>query len=110
MVGKVAIETGTATLGIKAALKSLNGWAAIAAGTALVALGSAVKSGLSNAASGSYSAGVASSSVASSAYGTGSMSSLGREMRVTVSGTLTADGNKLVAVINNENNRKSIAS
>ncbi|MFR4036357.1 MAG: hypothetical protein ACLTZT_00305 [Butyricimonas faecalis] len=31
-VGKIAIETGTAVLGIKATLKSLNPWVAIAAG------------------------------------------------------------------------------
>lgn len=43
-VGKVAISTGIAVAGIKAALKSLNPVAAIAAGAALVALGTAVKS------------------------------------------------------------------
>lgn len=47
-VGKLAISTGVAILGIKKALQSLNPYVAIGAGVALVALGSAVKSKLSN--------------------------------------------------------------
>jgi hypothetical protein len=47
-VGKLAIATGIAMLGIKAALESMNPYAAIAAGIALVALGSAVKAKLSD--------------------------------------------------------------
>ena len=106
-VGRMAIQTGVATLGIKAALKSLNGYVAIAAGTALVALGAAVKAGLSNIASGSYS----SSSNVANAGGYGQGSSLGadfetREMKVEVTGTLRASGNELMTVIENENNRK----
>lgn len=109
-VGKTAIATGTATLAIQESLKSLNGYAAIAAGVALVALGAAVKASLSNAASGSYSA---SSSVASasgsygssaSGFGTGFET---REMTVNVTGTLRADGNQLLTVIENENKRKN---
>jgi hypothetical protein len=106
-VGRMAIQTGVATRGIKAALKSLNGYIAIAAGTALVALGAAVKAGLSNIASGSYS----SSSNVANAGGYGQGSSLGadfetREMKVEVTGTLRASGNELMTVIENENNRK----
>ena len=96
-VGKMAIATGTATLGIKAALESLNGWVAIAAGVALVALGTAVKTGLSNIASGNYntSANVASSaSVASPDFTTS-------EITVNVTGTLKANGNELITVIQN---------
>lgn len=109
-VGKTAIATGAATLGIKAALASLNGWVAISAGAALVALGAAVKASLSNAASGSYSAfsGVASASgsygSSSSGFGTGFEM---REMTVNVTGTLRADGNQLLTVIENENKRKN---
>ena len=109
-VGKTAIATGTATLGIKAALESLNGYVAIAAGVALVALGAAVKASLSNATSGSYSAssGVASASgsygSSSSGFGTGFET---REMTVNVTGTLRADGNQLLTVIENENKRKN---
>ena len=47
-VGKLAIATGVAMLGIKAALESMNPYAAIAAGIALVALGAAVKAKLSD--------------------------------------------------------------
>ena len=106
-IGKMAISTGVATLGIKAALESLDGYVAIAAGTALVALGSAVKAGLSNIASGSYS----SSANVATAGGYGSTSMLGadfetREMKVEVTGTLRASGNELLTVIENENTRK----
>lgn len=107
-IGKMAISTGVATLGIKAALESLNGWVAIAAGTALVALGSAVKTGLSNIASGGYSS---SASVATSGnYGSSPSVSTAfdtREMNIKVSGNLYASGNQLMAVIENENNRKN---
>lgn len=107
-IGRMAIQTGIATLGIKAALESLNGWVAIAAGTALVALGSAVKSGLSNIASGGYSS---SASVATSGnYGASSSVTTAyetREVNVKVKGQLYASGNQLMAVIENENNRKN---
>ena len=105
-IGKMAISTGVATLGIKAALESLNPYVAIAAGTALVALGMAVKSGLSNIASGNYSS---SNSVATSGYGSSSVSNAfeTREVEVSVKATLYASGNQLLAVIENENNRKN---
>lgn len=107
-IGKMAISTGVATLGIKAALESLNPYVAIAAGTALVALGMAVKSGLSNIASGSYSS---SASVATSGnYGSSTSVSAAfgeREMNIKVSGKLYASGNQILAVIENENNRKN---
>jgi hypothetical protein len=98
-IGRMAISTGVATLGIKAALESLNGYVAIAAGAALVALGAAVKSGLSNIASGNYSGGgyVASSTTSSAASGDFET----REVVVNVTGTLQADGDQLVAVISN---------
>ena len=107
-VGNMAISTGVATLGIKAALESLNGYAAIAAGVALVALGSAVKAGLSNVANGNYSA---SSNVATQASYTSAASSSSlyeqSNIHVEVTGTLRAQGSQLVAVINNENKRKN---
>jgi hypothetical protein len=105
-VGKIAIECGIAALGIKAALESLGpaGAAmAIAAGAALVALGAAVKAGLSNVAGGNYSA---ASGVASGAYGSAGSDYQTRNMTVQVSGTLQADGDQLVAVLNNTNNKK----
>lgn len=106
-VGKMAIATGTATLGIKAALESLNGYVAIAAGAALIALGAAVKTGMSNIASGNYSA---SSSVASSGYSTAALTGGGyrtSSINIRVSGTLVGDGNQLKAVIDSENSRRN---
>lgn len=109
-VGKMAISTGTVTLGIKAALESLNGYVAIAAGVALVALGTAVKTGLSNIAGGNYSAaGAVATSTGS--YGS-SYSGVGtsfdtRDITVNVRGSLRADGNQLLAVIENENTRRN---
>lgn len=105
-VGKIAIQTGVATLGIEAALKSLNGYVAIAAGVALVALGTAIKAGLSNIANGNYSAS------ASTATSTTTSSSKGydyysRQSDVHVTGTLRVSGSDLVAAITNENNRTS---
>jgi len=105
-VGKMAIATGTATLGIKAALESLNGYVAIAAGAALVALGSAVKAGLGSVASGNYSA---SASVASSGYSSSAASMGGfatSALSIKVTGTLIGEGNQLKAVIDNENSRR----
>lgn len=108
-IGKMAISIGVAALAIQGSLKTLNGWAAIAAGTALVALGMAVKTGLSNIASGNYSA---SASVATSGNYGSSTSALAtsfdeREVNVKVTGSLYASGNQLMAVIENENNRKN---
>ncbi len=102
-VGKIAISTGLASEGIQAALKMDNPYIAIAAGAALVALGSAVKASLSAVANGDYSAaGGAYSSTASSA-GSGDYDT--REVNVNVNGTLQADGDQLLAVINATNNR-----
>lgn len=106
-VGKMAISIGVAALAIQGALVSLNGWVAIAAGTALVALGAAVKAGMSNIASGNYSA---SASVATSGnYGSSTIGTTfdEREVRIEVSGELYGSGNQLVAVIENEKNRRN---
>jgi len=107
-VGKMAISVGVATEAIRGSLVSLNGVAAIAAGAALVALGSAVKSGMSNIASGNYSA---SASVATGSYGSSRASGSGgyvsSAINVKVSGTLIGDGNQLKAVIDTENSRRN---
>lgn len=104
-VGKIAISMGLAASGIDVALKDTGQWyIAVAAGAALVALGAAVKSSLSAAASGDYSA-------AGGGYSGGGYSSGGggdyetREVKVYVTGTLEADGDKLITVINNTNKK-----
>ena len=103
-VGKIAISMGVAAAGIDVALKDTGQWyVAVAAGAALVALGAAVKSSLASVAGGDYSA-------AGGGYsgGGGSSSSGGyetREVTVTVNGTLQANGDQLIAVINNTNKR-----
>ena len=103
-VGKIAIAAGLATEGIQAALKMDNPYIAIAAGAALVALGTAVKSSLSAVASGDYSAG---GGGYSSGYSGGSSGGgyETRDVKVYITGTLEADGDKLITVINNTNNR-----
>lgn len=98
-IGKIAISTGLASEGIKAALSLDNPYIAIAAGVALVALGTAVKAGLSNISSGNYSSGtgVATSNTTSSFNNAYEQ----RDVYVNVQGTLVADGDQLLAVINN---------
>jgi|UniRef100_UPI003FEED8E1 hypothetical protein len=111
-VGKIAIETGTAVLGIKAALKSLNPWVAIAAGVALVALGTAVKGALSNVADGG------SSTFSSNTYSNnldvrtqqGSLDRVSQSVNVEVSGEFKLQGGTLVAAINKENKRKNLTT
>lgn len=102
-VGKIAISTGLASEGIKAALKLDNPWIAIAAGAALVALGTAAKSSLSAVASGDYSAGGGGYSGGYSGGGGSGYET--RDVQVNVTGTLQADGNQLIAVINNTNKK-----
>ena len=99
-VGKIAVSAGVATLGIKAAFESLNGYAAIAAGAALIALGSAVKSSLSSVANGDYSASAGGYSGGYSGGTTGNNWET-REVNVNVTGTLVADGDQLKAALNN---------
>ena len=108
-VGKAFIAEGVGVIAAQKALTMGAGAGAVAAGAAMVALAATMKTAMSNAASswgsGGYSSSVASSSYASSsAYGA---SAFGREMELKVTGTLTANGSKLVAVLNNENDRRS---
>ncbi len=101
--GKVLVAYGAAMLAFQRAVE--NPYAAIAAGVALVALGAMVKQVASNMSS-SIGSGASSQSsyVASSgSYGAGGYSN--STLQVEVTGTLTANGSQLVAVLNNENNR-----
>lgn len=104
--GKICVASGLASEGIKQSL-ALHPVLALTAGAALIALGTAVKTSLSNVASGNYSA---SSSVAtstgSSSTGVGTSFDT-RDITVKVTGTLRAEGNQLLSVIENENNRRS---
>ena len=102
-IGKIAIEAGLASEGIKAALSLGGGWVAIAAGVALVALGTAIKSGLANVASGNYSAGA--SAVSAGATSPSGKEYEQREVTVNVTGELVADGDELRAVLNNTGRR-----
>ena len=105
-IGKIAIEAGMASEGIKVALEMGGGYVAIAAGLALVALGAAVKAGMSNIANGNYSSTTSVASSTSSSIGNGYEQ---RDVYVNVQGTLVADGDQLLAVLNNTNKRnKSI--
>lgn len=103
-VGKIAIKSGVAMLGIQSALKMDNPYVAIAAGAALVALGAAVKSSLSSVASGDYSAGGGGYSGGYSSGGSNNGYET-RDVNVTVTGSLEANGDQLIAVINNTNRK-----
>jgi len=107
-IGKIAISTGMASEGIKEALSLDNPYVAIAAGVALVALGTAVKAGLSNIANGNYSssAGIATSGSSSSFTSDYEQ----RDVYVNVTGTLQADGDQLVAVINNTEKKNRLTT
>lgn len=110
-VGKAFIAEGVGVMAADAALKfgAAAAPAAIAGGAAMVAIAAAMKTTMANAAS-SWSGGY-SAPVASSAYTPGtSLGSYGREMEIKVTGTLTADGSKLKAVLNNEDYRTSITT
>lgn len=103
-VGKIAIQVGLADAGIEAALSTGQWYVAVAAGAALVALGSAVKSSLSAVANGDYSAAGGGYSSSSSA-GVMSGDYETRDVKVYVTGTLEADGDKLITVISNTNKK-----
>ena len=102
-VGKIAISTGLAVSGIQAAINSGNWYLAVAAGAALVALGAAVKSSHSAVANGDYSA--SGGGYSSSGYSSSGGDFETRNVNVNVTGTLQADGNQLIAVIQNQNQK-----
>lgn len=110
-VGKIAIETGVAMLGIKAALETLGTagpYVAIAAGAALVALGTWAKSSLSNVANGGNYSSSASTVTSSAASYDGNFEQ--RDVYVNVQGTLVADGDQLVAVLNNTDRKNQFTT
>lgn len=108
--GKVLVAFGVAAEAFRASLKPpFNGIAAIIAGGLLIAAGAAVKAVASSMSSSMGGASSAGSYVASSAM-LGGMDYNNRTLQVEVTGTLTANGSQLVAVLNNENNRKYYTS
>ena len=105
-VGKIAISMGVAAAGIDVALKDTGQWyIAVAAGAALVALGSAVKSSLASVAGGDYSAAGGGGYAGSTASSGSSNNYETRDVKVYVTGSLEADGDKLIAVINSANDK-----
>ena len=109
-IGELVMAAGIASDAFKNSLR--NPYTAIAAGAALMAVGALAKAGIQKAIGSTGSAGYASNAgVASSAYTGGSSAALyEREMSVKVTGTLTANGSALVAVLNNEENRRGITT
>lgn len=105
-MGEIMVSAGLASEAFKSMLT--NPYTAIAAGAALIAVGAAAKAGLQAAINSATGTSYVASSVASSGYSNNSSNdrSWEREMTLHVTGTLQADGSKLVAVLNNEANRK----
>lgn len=103
-MGEILVSAGLASSAFQKLLT--NPYTAIAAGAALIAVGAAAKAGLQAAVNSAAGTSYVATSVASSGYSSGSSENWQREMNLKVTGTLTADGSKLVAVLNNEANRK----
>lgn len=105
-MGEIMVSAGLASEAFKSMLT--NPFTAIAAGAALIAVGAAAKAGLQAAINSATGTSYVASTVASSGYSNGNSGdrSWEREMTLHVTGTLQADGSKLVAVLNNEANRK----
>ena len=105
-MGEIMVSAGLASEAFKSMLT--NPYTAIAAGAALIAVGAAAKAGLQAAINSATGTSYVASTVASSGYSKGNSGdrSWEREMTLRVTGTLQADGSKLVAVLNNEANRK----
>nr|DAU84715.1 MAG TPA: hypothetical protein [Caudoviricetes sp.] len=105
-MGEIMVSAGLASEAFKSMLT--NPYTAIAAGAALIAVGAAAKAGLQAAVNSATGTSYVASSVASSGYSNNNSGdrSWEREMTLHVIGTLQADGSKLVAVLNNEANRK----
>ena len=105
-MGEIMVSAGLASEAFKSMLT--NPYTAIAAGAALIAVGAAAKAGLQAAINSATGTSYVASTVANSGYSNNSSNdrSWEREMTLHVTGTLQADGSKLVAVLNNEANRK----
>ena len=113
-IGKALIAYGTAMEAFKNAFK--DPWVAIAAGAALVAAGAVLKGLISKMSSGGGNATPAATYAAATVGGGGTLdlrdaTSYSQEVKeIKVTGTLKASGNQLVAIIENENKRKSLTT
>ena len=114
-IGKALIAYGTAMDAFKKALS--NPWAAIAAGAALVAAGAVLSGLIKRASSGSSGGSSISAGYSAATVGgggtldlTGVTNMQGQQREIKVTGVLKASGNQLVAVINNENQRKNLTT
>jgi len=105
-VGKIAIQTGIAMLGIKKAFN--NPFTAIAAGIALVALGTAVKSSLQSAVSGG--SGSFSQAAPRGTIDTRTSAVQTQPIEIELSGTFVQRGSDLVATVNKENARRKLTT
>jgi len=108
-VGKIAIGTGLAVLGIKKALATMNPVVAIAAGIALVALGSAIKGSLASAASGGSGGGSSAANSSNFTYDTRQQAA-SQSPIINIQGELVARGADLVYVFGKETNRKKVTT
>ena len=106
--GTLIMTTGKGIEAIVQSFHDLNGWKAVAAGAALVGLGLAMKAGMAAIANGSSYTSASSASGGMSSYNSGNYTT--RDITVNVTGTLVANGSQLVAVLNNENKRKSLTT
>lgn len=114
-VGKIAVGTGVAMIGIKKALLSMNPVAAIAGGVALIALGTWAKSSLASAAEGgssgfSANANALSGNVDRTSKSNSNVERQSQQVYVHVGGEFKMKGNTLVAAVENENRRKGIVT
>lgn len=113
-IGKALIAYGAAMDAFKKALS--NPWAAIAAGAALVAAGAVLSGLIKRASSGSSGGSISAGYSVATVGGGGTMDLTGitsmqmQQREVKVTGVLKASGSQLVAVINNENQRKNLTT
>ena len=104
-IGTIIMFSGEAIEALKAGLIAFFGGSPILAGAALIAVGVAAKAGLAALGNNNYAS--SSSYVASGSYGNGGGDYETRDVNIHVTGQLRADGDQLVAVIENTTDRNN---
>ena len=104
-IGTIIMLSGEAIEALKAGLLAFFGGSPILAGAALIAVGVAAKAGLAALGNNNYAS--SSSYVASGSYGNGGGDYETRDVNIHVTGQLRADGDQLVAVIENTTDRNN---